>query len=69
MVSREAAIAATRFGLGARPGELAAADRDPSGWLLAQLAATAPMPAGPLPDSRTLVAELAARRRMGRPQD
>lgn len=31
------AIAATRFGLGARPGEIAAAAPDPRGWLLAQL--------------------------------
>lgn len=32
-----AAIAANRFGLGARPGELAAISGDPRGWLLAQL--------------------------------
>ena len=32
-----AAIAANRFGLGARPGELADIDRDPEGWLLDQL--------------------------------
>ncbi len=31
------AIAANRFGLGARPGELAAIDRDPRRWLLQQL--------------------------------
>lgn len=33
----EAAIAATRFGLGARPGEIAEAARDPRGWLKAQI--------------------------------
>lgn len=32
-----AAIAATRFGLGARPGEIAAAQGDPRGFLLAQI--------------------------------
>jgi uncharacterized protein (DUF1800 family) len=32
-----AAIAATRFGLGARPGEIAAAKGDPRGYLLAQI--------------------------------
>lgn len=34
----QAAIAATRFGLGARPGEIAAARSDPQGFLLAQTA-------------------------------
>jgi uncharacterized protein (DUF1800 family) len=33
----EAAIAATRFGLGARPGEIDEAARDPRGWLKAQV--------------------------------
>ena len=33
----EAAIAATRFGLGARPGEIAAAAKDPKGYLKAQI--------------------------------
>jgi uncharacterized protein (DUF1800 family) len=33
----QAAIAATRFGLGARPGEIAEAARDPQGWLKAQI--------------------------------
>lgn len=33
----KAAIAATRFGLGARPGEIAEAARDPQGWLKAQI--------------------------------
>lgn len=33
----QAAIAVTRFGLGARPGEIAEAARDPQGWLKAQI--------------------------------
>ena len=32
-----AALAATRFGMGARPGEIAEASRDPQGWLRAQI--------------------------------
>lgn len=37
-MSIAAFIAASRFGLGARPGELAGIKSDPRGWLLAQLA-------------------------------
>ena len=37
-----AAIAANRFGLGARPGELAVVGGDPRGWLRAQLSAPPP---------------------------
>ncbi len=36
-MSIDAFIAASRFGLGARPGELAEIKSDPRGWLLAQL--------------------------------
>ena len=32
-----AAIAATRFGLGGRPGELARLSHDPKGWLIEQI--------------------------------
>ncbi|MGA8709384.1 MAG: DUF1800 domain-containing protein [Steroidobacteraceae bacterium] len=42
-VEAAAAIAANRFGLGARPGELAAAGADPRGWLKAQLRGGAPL--------------------------
>ncbi len=35
--SLAAAIAANRFGLGARPGELAVVESDPEGWLRRQL--------------------------------
>lgn len=38
-MSLEGAIAVTRFGLGARPGEIDEASRDPRGWLRAQLTA------------------------------
>ncbi|NBQ79525.1 MAG: DUF1800 family protein, partial [Betaproteobacteria bacterium] len=44
-MNREAVIAVNRFGLGAAPGELVAASRDPRGWLLAQL--RGPEPAYP----------------------
>ena len=46
----EAAIAATRFGLGARPGEIAAAKGDPRGFLKAQITTRgADQPAGDFP--------------------
>ena len=38
-------IAANRFGLGARPGELAAIGGDPQGWLLRQISGSRPAPA------------------------
>lgn len=38
-------IAANRFGLGARPGELAHIGSDPRGWLLEQVAGVRPQPA------------------------
>ncbi len=48
-----AALAVTRFGLGARPGEIAAVATDPKGWLEAQVTTGgAPQPAGSLPGSR-----------------
>ena len=37
MLRQDAAIAANRFGLGARPGDAAAIGSDPQGWLAAQL--------------------------------
>jgi len=49
---REAIIAVNRFGLGAAPGELAAAASDPRGWLAAQILK-------PVPDHPAF-AELAA---------
>jgi uncharacterized protein (DUF1800 family) len=41
----QAAIAANRFGLGARPGEMKAIAGDPRGWLMAQLKPEASLPA------------------------
>ncbi|WP_396592610.1 DUF1800 family protein [Brevundimonas sp. R86498] len=48
----DAAIALTRFGLGARAGEIETVALDPRGWLNAQIRADgAPLPAGPLANS------------------
>jgi uncharacterized protein (DUF1800 family) len=45
----QGAIAATRFGMGARPGEIDAASSDPRGWLKAQIRTDAAViPAGNL---------------------
>ncbi len=44
-MSRPAAvIAAQRFGYGPKPGELAAIEIDPKGWLLSQIIQQADMP-------------------------
>ncbi len=40
----EAVIAANRFGLGARPGELAQIEADPRGWLKQQVRGSRPLP-------------------------
>ena len=69
-MSLEGAIAVHRFGLGARPGEIEAASRDPKGWLVAQIGTEADQPVAldgsRLPDSGTLVRQeqdmIAARR-------
>jgi uncharacterized protein (DUF1800 family) len=70
----QASIAVTRFGLGARPGELEAAGSDPQGWLLAQIrpdGADLPVAAdgSPLPSAQdryqALVASRAAERAAG----
>lgn len=55
MTSTNSVIAANRFGLGARPGELAAAGNDPQGWLEAQLGGPGPQPAGQLADTATIL--------------
>ncbi len=76
--SLDAAIAATRFGLGARPGELAMAQTDPRGWLRAQVTpsgADLPRAAGgqPLPsaqeDYQAFLASRAAEKAAGTDQD
>ena len=54
-----AAIAVTRFGLGAKPGELIAAQGDPRGWLQAQIrpAQGADQPETPAPDAAARLIE------------
>ena len=57
----EGAIAVTRFGLGAKPGELAEATNDPRGWLKAQITRDgAEQPQGSLPGSVARVSDLIA---------
>jgi uncharacterized protein (DUF1800 family) len=45
-----ARIAANRFGLGARPGEVAKIAQDPRGWLSAQIKPLAPLPYASTPE-------------------
>ena len=53
MSQLQGAIAATRFGMGARPGEIEAATSDPRGWLKAQIRRdSAILPSGNLLSSR-----------------
>jgi len=58
-----AAIAANRFGLGAKPGELPVIEKDPEAWLQRQLAGRVPVPggAGLKPSSETLARALEVR--------
>jgi len=61
----DALLAATRFGLGPRPGELDAIGDDPRGWLIEQLEQPEPTPLlETLPRSTQIVREFAARRSM-----
>jgi len=63
-MQQAAAIAANRFGLGARPGDLARIDQDPQAWLIDQLEGPARTPdaiAG-LPHSSAVLAEVQALR-------
>ena len=58
MLTKDAAIAANRFGLGARPGDARSIGTDAKGWLLAQLdAAPSSAPAG-APESARVLAEV-----------
>lgn len=52
-MSLHATVAVNRFGLGARPGEIAAVARDPRGWLLGQLVPETdlPVPLAALPST------------------
>ena len=61
--SQAPAIATNRFGLGARPGEMAACAADPRGWLEAQLQGTPPVIEDPgLRSTATMVVALDALR-------
>lgn len=64
--SLAAAIAANRFGLGARPGELADVERDPRGWLRRQLEGKPPVLTGEglRPSAETLQRALALRQEL-----
>ena len=59
MRESDAAIATNRFGLGARPGEMARVAGDPRGWLEAQLKGAPPVIADPgLQSTATMVATI-----------
>ena len=58
MLRQDAAIAANRFGLGARPGDAAAMGSDPQGWLAAQLDPIRPAPATGRAESARVLAEV-----------
>ena len=56
-------IAVLRFGLGAKPGELAAAGADPKGWLKQQMSGAVPLiSSAPLPRSDSIYAAFVAAR-------
>jgi uncharacterized protein (DUF1800 family) len=62
-------IAVLRFGLGARPGDLAAAAGDPRAWLLAQIRGAVPLAGNtPLTPSDQIFAEVLAAREERREQ-
>lgn len=64
-MSIDSAIAANRFGLGARPGELEKIDKGPQSWLLDQLQGPSRVPAEirDLPDSADVLIEVQNLRR------
>src|SRR6187551_2676710 len=68
-----AGIAANRFGLGARPGELAAVARDPQDWLVRQFKGSPPVLTGEglKPSAETLakVIELREKKKDGSDND
>ena len=66
----ESIIAANRFGLGARPGELPKIDKNPKAWLLDQLQGPARAPAQltKLPGTAAILADVAELRDMKREQ-
>lgn len=64
----DSAIAANRFGLGAKPGELHTVDANPKGWLLDQLQGPSRLPAdlSNLPDTAAVLIEIQDIRRSQR---
>src|SRR5688572_29794826 len=62
MRETDAAVAANRFGLGARPGEIRGLGREARGALRAQLSGAAPLITAPLPASYELLAQTQALR-------
>jgi uncharacterized protein (DUF1800 family) len=58
MLTKDAAIAANRFGLGARPGDARSIGTDPRGWLQAQLAAPRAGPPAGQPESARVLTEV-----------
>jgi len=71
-MSLEGAIAAHRFGLGARPGEIEAASGSPKAWLMGQLDSSPPQPQAldgqPFRSSADLVPEVLEIRKMSADQ-
>ena len=64
----ETVIAANRFGLGTKPGDLEKIDKDPKRWLLGQLEGPSGLPADirQLPDTATVLLEVQEVRQMQR---
>jgi uncharacterized protein (DUF1800 family) len=58
MLTKDAAIAANRFGLGARPGDARAIGSDEQDWLRAQLGHPTPSPPAGAPTSARVLAEV-----------
>jgi uncharacterized protein (DUF1800 family) len=58
MLTKDAAIAANRFGLGARPGDARSIGSDAKGWLLAQLDRLPSSAAAGTPESARVLAEV-----------
>ncbi len=69
-MSLEGALAANRFGLGAKPGEIEAASPDPKGWLAGQLRQDdSAQHFSKLENTRDLVADLVKRQQARRAKD
>jgi uncharacterized protein (DUF1800 family) len=66
MSATHAAIATTRFGMGARPGDIAEATSDPAGWLIAQLTDSGPRQLSDVRTSQDGLRALMANRPPGR---